>query len=87
MASLDELREAYEAADAKAIALSGEYHEKSQDAVRKLKDRYHDRIWKANAEAAEAQKAYNDAQAAAALVGREDAELVAERLGLTLPDA
>ena len=84
---LDKLREEYEAADAAAVKLSAEHHEKTQKAVRDLKDRYHDRIWEANRKAAAAQKAYLDAEAAAALVGRDDARETADRLGLTLPDA
>jgi hypothetical protein len=49
-------------------------------------DKFRDRQREANDEAADAQKALADAEAAAALVGRPDAETVAANLGLTLPE-
>lgn len=79
---LEKLREKYERADAKAIKLSNDYQTKVQEAVAKLKERYHDRVWEANRAAAAAQKDYCDAEAAAALEGRPDAAEVANRLGL-----
>jgi hypothetical protein len=56
------------------------------DALQKVMDKYRDKMRDANQRLADAQKALCDAEAAAALVGRDDAETVAANLGLTLPD-
>jgi hypothetical protein len=53
------------------------------EAMRKIYDKYAKRLKDATAEAAEAQKRYLDADAATALVGRDDGEIVANNLGLT----
>lgn len=82
MTDIDKLRSDYEAAEAKAQKLMAD----KDEALEKVRDRYGDRLRKANDDAAAAQKALADAEAAAALVGREDAELVASNLGLTLPE-
>jgi hypothetical protein len=86
MSNLDQLREEYEAADAAAIKLSGEYHNKVQKAVGDLKERYGAQIAEATQKAAEAQKAYCDAEAAEALKDRPGGAELAEALGLTLPE-
>lgn len=80
MSNLDELRSAYEAADAEAIRLSNEHQTQLQDAVRGLKEKYHDPIWEANRNAAAAQKAYCDAEALEVLKTRSDGRDVAASL-------
>jgi hypothetical protein len=82
MADIDKLRAEYERAEAHAHSLQAE----KDEAAQKLIDKYRDRQRDANQKAAEAQKALCDAEAAAALVGRPDAETVAANLGLTLPE-
>jgi chromosome segregation ATPase len=82
MADLDKLRAEYEQAEAKAHALQSD----KDDALQKITDKYRDKMRDANEKAAEAQRALCDAEAAAALVGRPDAETVAANLGLTLPE-
>jgi hypothetical protein len=82
MADIEKLRADYERAEAKAHSLQAE----KDEAAQKLIDKYRDRQRDANQKAAEAQKALCDAEAAAALVGRPDAETVAANLGLTLPE-
>jgi hypothetical protein len=82
MTDIDKLRTEYEQAEAKAHALQAD----KDEAMQKVLDKYRDKMRAANAKAAEAQKAVCDAEAAAALVGREDAETVAANLGLTLPE-
>jgi predicted RNase H-like nuclease len=76
------LKKAWQDAESAAIALQNE----KDEAIDKVRAKYGDRLRKANDEAAAAQKKYLDAEAAAALVGRDDAELVASNLGLTLPE-
>jgi hypothetical protein len=57
MSKLDEVRKQYEEADTAAVKLSAEYQGKVDSQVtakwQELKGRYHDRIWEANAKAAE----------------------------------
>lgn len=79
--TIEKLRKDYEAAEAARVKLDAEYEEKRVA----LKDKYVDRLSEAGQKAADAQKALCDAEAAAALVGRPDAEAVAKTLGLTLP--
>jgi hypothetical protein len=82
MTDLDKLRSEYETAMDKAHQLTRD----KDEAMQKVRDRYFDRQRDANQKAAETQKALADAEAAAALVGRDDAETVAANLGLTLPE-
>lgn len=82
MADIEKLRKDYEGAEKALYALDAEYTEKREA----LRDKYRPRLDKLGATAAEAQKALCDAEAAAALVGRDDAEVVAANLGLTLPE-
>jgi hypothetical protein len=58
----------------------------AQAAADKTRDHHRDRVQKARDEAAKTQKEWLDAEAAHALLGRDDAEIIAENLGLTLPD-
>lgn len=78
MSKLDELRQAYEEADAEAINLSGEYQRRLDEEVtgpwQRLKDEYTDRIREANDRAREAQQAYCDAEAANALLDHPNPE-------------
>lgn len=82
MTEIEKLHGEYEKAERAAHALMAEKDEHLQ----KVLDRYRDKLQQANQDAADAQKALCDAEAAAALVGRDDAETVAENLGLTLPE-
>lgn len=82
MTDIKKLRADYEDAEAKAQKLMAD----KDEALAKVRDRFGGRLRKANDAAAEAQKALNDAEAAAALVGRDDAEIIAANLGLTLPE-
>jgi hypothetical protein len=82
MADLDKLRSDHEQAEQKAQKLMADRDE----ALAKVRDRYDDKLRAANEEARDAQKAYCDAEAAQALVGRDDAEIVASNLGLSLPE-
>jgi hypothetical protein len=82
MTSIDKLRGDYESAEAKAQKLMAE----KDEAMGKVRDKYAEKLAVANDEAAAAQKALCDAEAAAALVGRDDAAVVANNLGLTLPE-
>lgn len=54
------------------------------NALQKVKDHYGRQLQAANTKAAQAQKAYLNAQAADALRDRPDGPAVAEALGLTL---
>jgi len=76
--STQELKAAYEAAEAEAHAIQAE----KDAALDALRAEYGDRQRTANQAAADAQKAYNDAQALDALMDRPDGEDVARRLGL-----
>jgi formate hydrogenlyase subunit 6/NADH:ubiquinone oxidoreductase subunit I len=82
MADIEKLRAEYEHAEEKAQSLMAD----KDDALQKVIDKYRDKMRDANQRLADAQKALCDAEAAAALVGRDDAETVAANLGLTLPD-
>lgn len=82
MTDISKLRSDYETAEAKAQKLMADRDE----ALAKVRDRFDERLQDANQEAADAQKAWMDAEAASALVGRDDAETVAANLGLTLPE-
>lgn len=86
MSQLDELREAYEAADQEAIRLTGEYETARNTALSELKAQYKSQLDEAVEAAAKAQKAYCDAEAAHALLDRPDGESIAQSLGLELPD-
>jgi hypothetical protein len=74
MSKLDEVRKQYEEADQAAVKLSAEYQGKVDSQVtakwQELKGRYHDRIWEANAKAAEAQQRLAAYEAAQALLDR-----------------
>ena len=78
----DKLRQEHETAEALMFQLQAE----RDAAVKKARDEYRERIEQAIDAAAAAQKALCDAEAAQALVGRDDAETVAANLGLTLPE-
>lgn len=82
MADIEKLRSDFENAEEKAAKIQADRDE----ALLKVRERFDDRLRKANDAAAAAQKELADAEAAAALVGRDDAEIVASNLGLTLPD-
>lgn len=82
MADIEKLRADYEKAEEQAYKLQAD----KDEAMQKVRDRFFDRQRDANQRAADAQKALCDAEAAAALVGRDDAEIVASNLGLTLPE-
>jgi Skp family chaperone for outer membrane proteins len=60
MADIDKLRSEYEQAEAKAHALQAD----KDEAMQKVLDKYRDKMRDANAKAAEAQKAFCDAEAA-----------------------
>jgi hypothetical protein len=79
VAYVDDLKQEWQDKESKAIALVAE----KDDAIDKIRTKYTDKLRKANDEAAKAQKAYLNAEAAAALVGRDDAEVTANNLGLT----
>jgi chromosome segregation ATPase len=80
--SIEQLRVRYEKLEAKVHKLQAD----KDDALQKVRDRFFDRLREANDDLAAAQKALADAEAAQALVGRPDAELIAANLGLTLPE-
>ena len=82
MSYTDDLRDKYEQAEAKAHKLQADRDE----ALAKVREKHDQPLRDAIDEAAAAQKAYLDAEAAQALVGRPDAEKVAADLGLTLPE-
>ena len=82
MTDIDTLRSDYEQAEARAQALMAD----KDAAIQRVRDEYGDELRAANDEAAAAQKLLCDAEAAQALVGRDDAETVAANLGLTLPE-
>jgi hypothetical protein len=77
-----DLKTAYEQAEAKAQKLMAE----KDDAIDKVREKYASKLQQANQYAADAQKAWNDAVAAEALLDRPDGEAVADALGLTLPE-
>lgn len=78
---IDNLREKYEKAEADAQKIMAD----KDEAIQKVRDRYGERLQKANQKAADAQKEWADAEAANALLDRPDGEALAERLGLELP--
>jgi hypothetical protein len=78
---MSNLETAWKDAEDKALKLQAD----RDQAIAKVRERYDKRLREANAAAAKAQKAYLDSEAAAALVGRADAEQVAKDLGLELP--
>lgn len=79
MADLDKLQADYEDAEKALYALDAEYQDKRDQ----LREKYQARLSKLGEKAAAAQKTLCDAEAAAALVGRDDAETVAENLGIS----
>lgn len=81
MSDIDKIRDDYEKAEQALYKLDAEY----QDKRAKLSDRYRPRLDKLGDKAATLQKQLCDAEAAQALVGREDAAVIADNLGLTLP--
>lgn len=80
--NIDKLRKNYEDAEAKMFTLQAKKDEAMQD----VRDKYMGQLREAIDKAAAAQKELCNAEAAAALVGRDDAAAVAENLGLTLPE-
>jgi predicted DNA-binding protein (UPF0278 family) len=82
MADTKKLRAEWEKAEADAVALQN----KKDAAIDKVRAEYGEKLREAVNDAAAKQKMYLDAEAAAALLGRDDAETVAANLGLTLPD-
>jgi nitric oxide reductase large subunit len=81
MPTLEELQAANLAAENEAVRLQNE----KDAAIQQIIDQYEPQLRQAVANAAQAQKAMCDAEAANALVGREDAQAVATSLGLELP--
>jgi hypothetical protein len=77
-----DLHETYEKAEQDAQKIMAD----RDDAIQKVRDRFDDRLRKANDKAAKAQKVWLDAQAAEALLDRPDGEAVAQALGLNLSD-
>jgi hypothetical protein len=81
MADLKKLEQDWKDKEAAAIKIQAD----KDEAVQKARDKYAERLRKAVDEASKAQQEFADASAAEALVGRDDAEIVANNLGLTLP--
>lgn len=81
----DDLRKAWEQAEAKAHKLQAQ-KDAAMDKAREVRDRLAPKMREANQAAADAQKAYLDAMAAEALLDRPDGEAVANSLGLKLPE-
>jgi nitric oxide reductase large subunit len=81
MPTLEELQAANLAAETEAVRLQNE----KDAAIQQIVDQYEPQLRQAVANAAAAQKAMCDAEAANALIGREDAQAVAASLGLELP--
>lgn len=75
-----DLKKAYEDAEDKAQKIMAERDE----AMDKVRSRFDDRLRKANQDAADAQKAWMDAEAVEALKDRPDGEAVAASLGLKI---
>lgn len=75
-----EFKKAFEQAEEKAQKIMADRDE----AMAKLRDRFDERLRKANQEAAEAQKEWMDAEAVEALRDRPDGEDVARSLNLSL---
>lgn len=82
MSELKKLRSDYEKAEAKAQKIMAD----KDEALAKIRERFTERLQAANDDAAAKQKVWADAEAANALLDRPDGGLVAERLGLELPD-
>jgi hypothetical protein len=83
MSDIQKLQDAFEQAEARAIKLQNE----KDEALDKVRDRFRSRQQAAVQQAADAQKAWLDAAASEALRGRDDAEAVANALGLELPSS
>jgi hypothetical protein len=81
MADLKKLEQDWKDKEAAAIKIQAD----KDEAVQKARDKYAERLRKAVDEASKAQQEFADASAAEARVGRDDAEIVANNLGLTLP--
>lgn len=81
MSDLKKLQADYEKAEEHAQKIMAD----KDEAIQKVRDRYGERLQKANQKAADAQKEWADAEAANALLDRPDGEALAERLGLELP--
>lgn len=75
-----DLQKAFEDAEAKAHEIQADRDE----ALRKVRDRFDDKLRKAVDKAAEAQKAWLDAQVAESLKDRPDGEAIAASLGVDL---
>jgi hypothetical protein len=82
MSDLDKLEQTWRDLEAKAQRIMAD----KDEAIAKVRERYADKQRQANQDAADAQKAYLDADAAAALLDRPDGADVAAALGLTLPE-
>lgn len=80
MRNLDELREAFEAANAEAVQLSDEYHAERMQ----LKEDFGRRIAEANQRLANVQKELNNAEALATLIGENSDDEAGSRLAHTL---
>ena len=78
--SVQDLQDKFEKAEAQAHKIQADRDE----ALEKLRDRFDDRLRKANADAAEAQKAWLDAQVREELRDRPDGETLAGSLGIDL---
>jgi hypothetical protein len=81
MPTLEELQAANLAAETEAVRLQNE----KDAAIQQIVDQYEPQMRQAVVNAAAVQKAMCDAEAANALIGREDAQAVAASLGLELP--
>jgi hypothetical protein len=77
MSDLDKLEQTWRDLEAKAQKIMAE----KDEAIAKVREQYTDQAAQANEDAADAQKAFLDADAAAALLDRPDGEAVAERWG------
>jgi vacuolar-type H+-ATPase subunit E/Vma4 len=80
MTDTKSLQKAFEDAEAHAQKIMAD----KDEALSKVRDRYADKLRDANNEAAEAQKAWLDAQVAQDLLDRPDGEALAASLGVDL---
>lgn len=80
MSDVETLRKEWQDAEAKAIKLQNDRDE----ALDKVRTRFNEKLTAAVDEAAAAQKAFLDAQVVDSLRGRDDGEVVARTLGLSL---
>jgi predicted DNA-binding protein (UPF0278 family) len=76
--SIEDLRTAWQTAEAKAQAIMAE----KDEAIDKVRAKYTDKLRSATQDAADAQKAFLDADAVSALADRDDGFVVAKSLGL-----